>query len=95
MAVCIWLCSEIVSWQYVFAAIMNVKADMYTEQQKMCLKYVRRCFTLEYIFEFILLNKPPADGSSTLERVTFGIRSGGGQPVVIVVMNRCFVRAGN
>lgn len=34
MAVCIWLCIEIGSWQYVFAAGINVKADTYTEQQK-------------------------------------------------------------
>jgi hypothetical protein len=57
-AVCMWLCVEIVSWQYVFAAVMNVKADTYTEQQKMCLKYVHRCLTLEYIFAFIYLINP-------------------------------------
>jgi len=34
VAVCIWLCIVIVPWQYVFAVVMNAKADTYTEQQK-------------------------------------------------------------
>jgi hypothetical protein len=46
---------EIVSWQYVFTVVMNGNADTYTQQQKMCLKYVHRCFALEYIFQFIYL----------------------------------------
>jgi hypothetical protein len=47
-----------------------------------------------HIFVY-LLNKLPTDGSPTLERVTSGLGSSGGQPVVIMVMKRCFITAGN